>query len=165
MPTSEQVIGFIGIGAMGAPMAAHLVKAGYKLVIYDADAGRMQTFSSMHEVEVARNPSDVGVRSGTVITMLPDGKIVRRVICGENDSYRNCVAADLKAGATVIDMSSSSPVGTRELGLLLEKRGVNLLDAPVSGGVKRAASAELAIMVGGDEALFAHHRSLFDKLG
>ena len=87
---------------------------------------------------------------GTVITMLPDGKIVRKAVCGEADSFKDCIAATLKPGALMIDMSSSSPVGTRELGALLEKRGIKLIDAPVSNGVKGATAATLAIMVGGD---------------
>ncbi len=158
-------IGFIGIGAMGTPMAGNLAKAGYRLVIYDADANRAAALASTHEVEVAQNLTDLGAQSGTVITMLPDGAIVREVICGENDSFRNCVAAELKAESIVIDMSSSSPVGTRELGALLEKRGVRFIDAPVSGGVKRAVTAELAIMVGGDSGVLEACRPIFEKLG
>jgi 3-hydroxyisobutyrate dehydrogenase len=158
-------IGFVGIGAMGTPMAANLIKAGHKLVIYDADPARTASFASAHQVEVAKNLVELGRASGLVITMLPDGKIVRKVLCGENDAFKDCVAAGLQAGATVIDMSSSSPLGTRELAALLDKRGVKLIDAPVSGGVKRAVTAELAIMVGGEPALFEQCRPLLEKMG
>lgn len=106
-------IGFVGIGAMGMPMAANLVKAGYKLVIYDTDPGRTRAFAPTHAVEVAENLIELGRSSDIVIAMLPDGKIVHRVICGENDSFQDCVAAGLKPGATVIDMSSSSPLARR----------------------------------------------------
>jgi 3-hydroxyisobutyrate dehydrogenase len=159
------IIGFVGIGAMGTPLAGNLAKAGYRLVIHDTDSSRTKSLSSTHEVEVAENLVDLGRKSDIVITMLPDGKIVREVMCGERDGFQDCVAAGLKSGALVIDMSSSSPVGTRELGRLLEARGVRLIDAPVSGGVRRAVSADLAIMVGGDRAIFDRCRPLFEKLG
>lgn len=165
MNSTAGKIGFVGIGAMGTPMAGHLAKAGHKLVIFDADPKRSASFASAHQVEVAANLTELGRASDIVITMLPDGKIVRKVICGENDGFKDCIAAGLRAGATVIDMSSSSPLGTRELGALLEKRGVKLIDAPVSGGVKRAVTAELAIMVGGDPAILEQCRPLIEKMG
>ena len=158
-------IGFIGIGAMGTPMAANLATAGYKLVIYDADPKRAQALAATREIEVADSLAALGAACGTVITMLPDGKIVCKVLCGEHDADKNCVLAGLKPGALVIDMSSSSPIGTRELGALLEKRGIKLIDAPVSNGVKGATAATLAIMVGGDPALFAQMKPVFEKLG
>ena len=158
-------IGFIGIGAMGAPMATNLAKAGYKLVIYDTDAKRTQALAATREIEIADSPAAVGSLCGTVITMLPDGKIVRKVLCGQDDSFKDCVAATLKPGSLIIDMSSSSPIGTRELGTLLEKRGIKLIDAPVSNGVKGATAATLAVMVGGDPALFAQMKPLFEKIG
>ncbi len=163
-PTPGQ-IGFVGIGAMGTPMVARLAQAGLKLVIYDADPARTKAYAATPGVEIAASLAELGRASDIVITMLPDGKIVRKVLCGENDNYQDCIAASLKAGATVIDMSSSSPIGTRELETLLDKRGVKLIDAPVSGGVKRAESGELAIMVGGDETLFAQCRPLLEKMG
>ncbi|MDP2241142.1 MAG: NAD(P)-dependent oxidoreductase [Burkholderiales bacterium] len=165
MNSTFGTIGFVGIGAMGTPMVANLAKAGLKLVIYDADPACTQLHAATPGVEIAASLADLGRASDTVITMLPDGKIVRQVLCGENDGFQDCVAAGLKPGATVIDMSSSSPIGTRELGALLDQRGVKLIDAPVSGGVKRAVSGELAIMAGGDAALFAQCRPLLEKMG
>jgi 3-hydroxyisobutyrate dehydrogenase len=102
---------------------------------------------------------------GTVITMLPDGKIVRKAVCGDADNFKDSIAATLKPGALLIDMSSSSPVGTRELGALLDKRGIKLIDAPVSNGVKGAIAATLAIMVGGDAATFAQVKPMLEKIG
>jgi 3-hydroxyisobutyrate dehydrogenase len=157
--------GFIGIGAMGTPMATNLAKAGYKLIIYDADLKRAQALATTREVEVADDLPALAAMCGTVITMLPDGKIVRKVLCGEADDGQDCVVSTLKPGSVVIDMSSSSPVGTRELGPILEKRGIRLIDAPVSNGVKGATAATLAIMVGGDRAIFEQYRPLFEKLG
>lgn len=162
-PTGK--IGFIGIGAMGTPMSSNLSKAGYRLVIYDADPGHAALLAATHEVEVAPNLPELAAQCGMVIAMLPDGKVVRNVICGENDSFQNCVAAGLKAGAIVIDMSSSSPIGTRELGALLEKRGVPFIDAPVSNGVRGAIAGTLSIMVGGDKLLFERCKPLFEKMG
>ena len=158
-------IGFIGIGAMGTPMAGNLARAGYKLVIYDADPKRAKALAATHEIEIAENLAALGAACGTVITMLPDGKIVRKVLCGDNDNYKDYVGAGFKQGSLVLDMSSSSPVGTRELGSVLAKRGIGLIDAPVSGGVRRAVDGSLAIMVGGDVALFERVKPLLEKLG
>lgn len=158
-------IGFIGIGAMGTPMAGNLAKAGYKLVVYDADPQRALALAATHEIEIAESLAALGAACEIVITMLPDGKIVRRVLCGDNDSFQDCVAAGLKPGATIMDMSSSSPLGTRELGALLEKRGIKLIDAPVSNGVRGAVAATLAIMVGGDKTIFDSCRPLLEKIG
>lgn len=165
MNTISGKIGFVGIGAMGTPMAANLAKAGYKLVIYDIDRARTAAFASVHEIEVASSLAELGKQCGTVITMLPDDKAVRQALYGETGNSQNCVVANLKAGSTVIDMSSSSPVSTRELGRLFDARGVKFIDAPVSGGVKRAVTAELAIMVGGDGAVLEACRPVFEKLG
>jgi 3-hydroxyisobutyrate dehydrogenase len=158
-------IGFVGIGTMGKPMAGNLAKGGCRLVVYDAKPENAQALASTHEVEVADSLADLGARSATVITMLPDGKIVRKVLCGDNDSFKDCVAAGMPSGSIVIDMSSSSPVGTRELSQVLAARGIALLDAPVSGGVRRAIDGSLAIMAGGDASAFERCRPLFEKMG
>ncbi len=165
MNANSGKIGFVGVGAMGTPMAANLAHAGYKLVIYDIDPKRTAAFASLHEVEVAPSLAELGTRCDIVITMLPDDKAVRKALCGEKDNVQNCAAANLRVGSTVIDMSSSSPVSTRELGRLFEARGVKFIDAPVSGGVKRAVTAELAIMVGGDAAVLEACRPILEKLG
>ncbi len=165
MTDSTATIGFVGIGAMGTPMTTNLVKAGYKLVIYDTDTKRTQALAATLKIEVADSLAALGARCDTVITMLPDGKIVRKALCGDTDNFKDCVAATLKPGSLVIDMSSSSPVGTRELGTVLEKRGIKLIDAPVSNGVKGATAATLAIMVGGDAALFAQMKPMLEKIG
>jgi 3-hydroxyisobutyrate dehydrogenase len=165
MRKSSGTIGFIGIGAMGTPMAGHLAKAALPLVVFDRDAARMNAFAAEHTVEAAADLAELSRQCDTVITMLPDGKSVREVLCGAGDKFENCVASGLKRGALVIDMSSSSPLGTREIGALLEKRGVTLIDAPVSGGVKRAVTAELAIMVGGDASVLEACRPILERFG
>jgi 3-hydroxyisobutyrate dehydrogenase len=165
MTSNTGKIGFVGIGAMGTPMAANLAKAGYKLVVYDVNIARTAELASTHEVEVASDISDLGLQCGTIITMLPDDKAVRKALCGENENVQSCVLANLKSGSTVIDMSSSSPVSTRQLGASLEARGIKFIDAPVSGGVKRAVTGELAIMVGGDARVMEECRPLLEKMG
>ena len=165
MTTNPGKIGFAGIGAMGTPMSINLIKAGHKLVLFDIDPKKAQAIAATNECEVATSLADMASKSNTVITMLPDGKIVRKVVCGENDNFMDCVASTLKPGALIIDMSSSSPVGTREMGAVLEKRGIKLIDAPVSNGVKGATAATLAIMVGGDAALFEKNKPVFEKIG
>ena len=165
MSDAKETIGFVGIGAMGTPMAGHLARAGYSLIVYDLDPSRTSAFAAIHSCRIAASLDEVGRGADIVITMLPNGSIVRRALCGAKDSFRDCVAGGLKRGAIVIDMSSSSPVSTRELSPLLETRGFRLIDAPVSGGVKRAVSAELAIMVGGDGGLLEACRPILEKMG
>lgn len=162
---SISTIGFIGIGAMGTPMAGNLVKAGFTVRIFDRDAARAKALAAAQRVEIASDLVALGRECGTVITMLPDGASVRQVLCGAGDRFEHCVAAGLAAGTLVIDMSSSSPLGTRELGALLEARGIRLIDAPVSGGVKRAVTGELAIMAGGDARALDAARPILEKLG
>lgn len=144
-------IGFIGIGNMGTPMAGHLCAAGWRVTVHDTDARRTAEFVAKHGGNAAASLTALGAASDVVITMLPDGRIVRRVVLGEGDG--DCLAKGLAKGAVVIDMSSSAPIGTRELGAELEKKGIALLDAPVSGAVKGAVAAKLSIMVGGDAAV------------
>ncbi len=157
-------IGFIGIGNMGNPMATNLIKAGWKVTPFDADAAKAKEFAAKHGMASAETLADLGRKSDVVITMLPDGHIVRRVALGSSADGDSLVKG-LAKGATIIDMSSSAPVGTRELGKDLEARGVALLDAPVSGGVKGAVAATLAIMIGGDEALAKRYDDLLAPMG
>ena len=158
-------IGFAGIGAMGTPMSINLIKAGHKLVLFDIDPKKVAAVAATHEVEVATSLSDLAGKSNTVITMLPDGKLVRKALLGENDNGKNCICETLKPGSLIIDMSSSSPMGTRELGAILVKKGFQFIDAPVSNGVKGATAATLSIMVGGDKAIFERVKPMLEKLG
>lgn len=157
-------IGFVGIGNMGTPMAGHLVKAGWRVNVYDVDAEKARAFAKTHGGSVCGSLAEVGRESDVVITMLPDGGIVRRVVLGEG-AAGDCLVRGLTRGAIIIDMSSSAPVGTRELGAELERLGMSLLDAPVSGGVRGAVAATLAIMVGGDSALAERCAPLLSAMG
>ena len=144
-------VGFIGIGNMGDPMAAHLIRSGWNVKVYDVDVAKAKAFAAAHGGGVATNLENLGSDSNVIITMLPDGHIVRRVLLGEAGG--DCIVKGLRKGSVVIDMSSSAPVGTRELGNTLNAHGISLLDAPVSGGVRGAVAGTLAIMVGGDAAV------------
>jgi 3-hydroxyisobutyrate dehydrogenase len=166
MNLSSDIVGFAGIGAMGTPMAGNLVRAGYKLVVFDLDTSRTTAFTREHTaVSVANSLSELGAAAKIIITMLPDGKAVRTALCGANDSFKDCLLERAAKETLVIDMSSSSPVGTRDLGVLLAARGTPFIDAPVSGGVKGAVAATLAIMVGGDAAIFERVKPMLAKMG
>ncbi len=165
MNPDNLVIGFAGIGAMGLPMAGNLARAGHKLVVFDLDTARTAALAREHAVTVARSLAELGAAAQIIMTMLPDGKAVRAALCGVDDSFRDCILESAAKDVLVIDMSSSSPVGTRELGQLLAARSTPFIDAPVSGGVKGAIAASLAIMVGGDAAIFERIRPLLAAMG
>ncbi len=165
MATSSDVIGFVGIGAMGTPMAGNLARAGYKVVVFDLDAARTEKLARETGVTVAASLADLGAAADIIITMLPEGKAVRTALCGDKDSLKNCILERAKKNALIIDMSSSSPMGTRELGEVLAKRGLQFIDAPVSNGVKGAIAATLSIMVGGDKVLFERVKPMLEKMG
>jgi 3-hydroxyisobutyrate dehydrogenase len=153
-------IGFVGLGNMGAPMARHLITAGYKVVAADANPAALESFCTSAQCERARTLADLGRACRLVITMLPDGAAVRQVLLAADG-----VAGGLSPGSVVLDMSSSEPLGTRELGAKLKDSAISLVDAPVSGGVKRAVEGTLAIMAGGDPAAIARCRPVLAKLG
>lgn len=153
-------VGFVGLGNMGGPMARHLARAGYRLAVADTRPQVIEALRADVPCEVPGSLAEVAQGSRVVITMLPDGNVVRQVLLGEGG-----LASRLAAGAIVIDMSSSSPVGTRELGALLDRSGITLLDAPVSGGVRKAVDGKLAIMAGGETAAIARCRALLERMG
>jgi 3-hydroxyisobutyrate dehydrogenase len=156
----KERIGFIGLGNMGAPMARRLVNAGYELTVADAVPEALERFAGGSKCERAASLQSLGERCAVVITMLPDGQIVRDVLLAANG-----VASRLAPGSVCIDMSSSSPIGTRQLSADLAKLGISLVDAPVSGGVKKAADGTLAIMAGGEAGPVARVKPLLDVMG
>jgi 3-hydroxyisobutyrate dehydrogenase len=155
-------VAFIGIGNMGWPMAGHIARAGHNLTVYDLDAEKSARFAAEHGCRATRHLEELA-RNEITITMLPTGPLVRSVILEqENGAF----AKSLSPGAIVIDMSSSEPVGTRELGKVLERSGVILIDAPVSGAVPRARTGTLAIMIGGnDQAGIARAKPVLQTMG
>ena len=146
-------VGFVGIGNMGAPMAGHIVRGGHTVTVYDSDPDKVSRFASANGCRGARTFADLA-DSELVITMLPDGHVVRSVIMGAPsaaDAAERGIARHLARGALFVDMSSSDPVGTRTLGAELATLGIVMVDAPVSGAVPRATLGTLAIMIGGDD--------------
>jgi 3-hydroxyisobutyrate dehydrogenase len=139
-------IGFIGLGMMGRLMSANLVKAGYDVRSFDLNGSG-----------TCKTAKEAAKHSQVLITMVPDGKAVRRAV--------RAALPGLSPGAIVIDMSSSDPATTRELGALLEKKGVHMLDSPVSGAKAKAADGTLALMVGGDAALLKKVRPVLAAMG
>jgi len=155
------VVGFVGVGNMGRRMAANLAKAGFQLVVRDADPQAQQRFLAEHGGTAATAPQSFA-DAGVVVTMLPDGAAVREAVLG----WDGGIAAALRPGAVVLDMSSSDPVGTQALASDLGQLGVGLIDAPVSGGITRAESGTLSLMVGGqDEGAFARVRPVLETVG
>jgi 3-hydroxyisobutyrate dehydrogenase len=140
-------VGFVGIGNMGWPMARNLAAAGYPLTVYDADAARAARFAGECGGSAAESLAALGRESSLVITMLPSGRDVHAVVTAADGG----LASTLPAGAVIVDMSSSDPIGTRELGAMLAARGIALVDAPVSGLVARAQTGSLTIMIGADD--------------
>jgi len=153
-------VGFIGLGKMGQPMVRQLARAGYLVLAHDLDPHAVERACETTGVEAPGSLKTIAHRCETVITMLPDGKAVRSVTLAADG-----LVAGFSSGKVLIDMSSSSPVGTRELGAELAARGVEMIDAPVSGGVRKAEDGTLAIMVGGESGTIEHCRTVLDAMG
>jgi 3-hydroxyisobutyrate dehydrogenase len=151
---------FIGVGNMGLPMAANLVRAGHEVRVCDADIAKASSVAAQIGAGVLSRMNDIATAE-IVVTMLPDGRVVRDVLLGEAG-----VASFAQPGTVVIDMSSSQPLITRETGQALLTKGITLIDAPVSGGVERAIKGTLTIMIGGDDAaVIARAKILLSCLG
>ena len=152
------IIGFIGLGIMGTPMAANLIKGGHQLVV--------QTRSTVPQslldagAKAAATATEVAKASDVIIIMVPDTPDVELVLFGENG-----VAAGLSKGKTVIDMSSIAPVATKEFAKKINALGCEYLDAPVSGGDVGAKAGSLTIMVGGNQAAFDQCKPIFELMG
>jgi 3-hydroxyisobutyrate dehydrogenase len=159
--TQSQRIGFIGLGMMGLPMTTCLSKAGHELFLSDADEGRLSEILPM--LKATRLDASNAKSLDVLITMLPNSAIVESVLLG-NEGVEGW-AASLAPGAVVIDMSSSEPARSRDLALKLEAFKLDYLDAPVSGGVKRAVEGTLAILVGGDAKVMARCHPLLEAMG
>jgi 2-hydroxy-3-oxopropionate reductase len=152
-------VGFIGLGVMGKPMARNLLAAGHELVVFS------RTRASVDEVAgdgatAAGSPREVAEQADAVILMLPDSPQVREVLDGDDG-----LLAGARSGSLVIDMSTISPVVTREIAEECGGRGIGWVDAPVSGGDVGAREATLSIMAGGSDEDFARAKPLFEALG
>ena len=151
-------IGFIGLGIMGKPMAGKLIEGGHTLYL-QTRSGVPDELTAAGGIACA-TPKEVAQKAGIVITMVPDTPDVEKVLFGKDG-----VAEGLSKGKIVIDMSSISPIATRDFAERLQKRGADYVDAPVSGGEVGAKNAALTIMVGASDATFEKVKPLFELMG
>ncbi len=151
-------IGFIGLGIMGKPMAKNLLKAGYSLVVYDVVTAAVAELVEAGAI-AGTSPKDVAAASQLIITMLPNSPHVKTAILGEGG-----VIEGAKPGSIVVDMSSIAPLASREVAEALAAKGIEMLDAPVSGGEPKAIDGTLSIMVGGKEDVFAKMKDILLKM-
>lgn len=154
-------VGFVGLGMMGAPMARRLAKAGHELYLRDASPQRQTQLQAELDANALNDEAISAI--DVLVTMLPNSDIVEAVLLGGESGAG--VAGGLHRGSTVIDMSSSEPARSRALAKTLAELGLDYLDAPVSGGVKRAESGELAILVGGKAEVLATCYPLLEQMG
>ena len=156
---SKPKIGFIGLGIMGKPMAGHLIDAGYVLVVHNRNRDAVDELVGRGATE-AHSGKEVAEQSDIVLTMLPDSPDVESVALGEGG-----IIEGAHEGLIFVDMSTIAPSVTTQVGEVLSEKGVQSLDAPVSGGDIGAQNATLSIMVGGDEDTFNTVKPLFDVMG
>ena len=149
-------IGWIGLGIMGKPMAKNLLKAGYELWVNNRSQGPMEELAACGAHAATRK--ELAENAEVIITMLPNGPQVRDVILGD-------VIKDMRPGQIFIDCSSISPVVSKEIAAALAEKGVEMLDAPVSGGEPKAIDGTLSFMVGGKQAVFDRCKDILGAMG
>jgi 3-hydroxyisobutyrate dehydrogenase len=159
--TDKPGIGFIGLGNMGWPMAACLVRAGYRLQVHDSRREVAEDFARRHEAAVPGSVRALAGASEVIVTMLPTSGIVQQVVATGADT----VLSGMRPGSVVVEMSSGVPSVTQWVAERVQELGGHLVDAPVSGGVPRAQSGELAIMVGGDSAIIDRVMPVLSAMG
>lgn len=152
-------IGFVGLGIMGKPMSKNLMKAGHTLVVYDVTAAAVDEVVAAGAARGASS-KDTAARSDIIITMLPDGPEVEQAVLG-----RDGVLEGARPGSTIVDMSSISPLVSQKVAAACAARGVEFLDAPVSGGEPKAVDGTLAIMVGGKQKVFDDVQPILAAMG
>lgn len=155
---SAKKLGFVGLGIMGSPMAGHLIKGGHSVYL----ATRSQVPEELIKAGgiACKSPAEVAKNADIIFTMVPDTPDVEKVLFGENG-----ISSGISKGKIVVDMSSISPIATKEFAKKLNDLGCDYVDAPVSGGQVGAQNATLSIMVGGDEAVFNQVKPLFELMG
>jgi 2-hydroxy-3-oxopropionate reductase len=152
-------VGFIGLGIMGKPMGRNLIKAGHQVAVYDINPGLIAEIAASGAAP-GRSSADVAARSEVTITMVPDGPEVEAAVLGAGGALEGA-----KPGSILVDMSSISPLVAQRVGAACEAKGVEFLDAPVSGGEPKAIDGTLAIMVGGKQEVFDKALPLFQAMG
>ena len=152
-------IGFIGLGIMGKPMVHNLIKAGYTdVLVWNRSQSAIDTCVGYGAVSASLR--EIGESCDVIITMLPNSPQVKEVMLGENG-----VASFMKPGSVFIDCSSINPVASKEIAAVLAERGVEMLDAPVSGGEPKSIDGTLSFMVGGKQEVFDAHKELLLSMG
>lgn len=154
----KKTIGFIGLGIMGKPMSLNLLKAGYQMHVNDLNTETVDTLVAAGAQFAT--PAEMGADCDVVITMLPASHHVKQVLLGDNGILTNATP-----GTVIIDMSSISPVASVEIANEAAKQGVDMIDAPVSGGEPKAIDGTLAIMAGGKESVFESVKDVFECVG
>jgi len=152
-------LGFIGLGIMGKPMAGHLVAAGHTVYVYNRSSGPVRELASKGAI-ACRNSKEVAQKSDVIFIMVPDTPDTEAVLFGKDG-----VVEGLRPGSIVVDMSSISPIATKEFAKKLDALGAKMLDAPVSGGQVGAEKATLSIMVGGPAEVFEQIKPYFEIMG
>lgn len=158
-PDSSQAVAFIGLGTMGAILSGRLLGAGHRVRAFDLDPGALER-AVERGADGADSPRDAAAGADVAVLSLPSPAIVEEVVTGPDG-----VLASLSPGSVIADMSTIDPATTRRLHARVAEQGSFFLDAPVSGGVMRAESGELTIMVGGDETALERCRPVLAKLG
>ena len=156
--SNQLKLGFIGLGIMGGPMAGHLVNGGYQVFI-NTRSKLPEALASTTAIQCT-SPQEVASNADIIFTMVPDTPDVEKVLFGDKG-----IAAGLSKGKIVVDMSSISPIATKEFAKKINELGCDYLDAPVSGGELGAKNATLSIMVGGDEKIFEKVKPVFELMG
>lgn len=151
-------LGFIGLGIMGKPMAKNLLKAGHKLVVLDMNKAAVDELISAG-AESASTPAELGSKTDVIITMLPNSPHVKTVALGENGLIDSAAK-----GKVLIDMSSIAPLASQEVAEALAAKGMEMLDAPVSGGEPKAIDGTIAVMVGGKKEVFDTHKKIIEPM-
>jgi 3-hydroxyisobutyrate dehydrogenase len=153
-------VGFIGLGIMGSRMAANLARAGFGLVVWNRTAQTAREWAETHRAEVAGSPAEVAERSDVLITMVVAGDQVESVLLGTEGAVRGA-----RAGLLCVDMSTIGPRAALRIAERLAERGVEFMDAPVTGSSPKAADGTLTIMAGGSSDSFKRARPLFEAMG
>jgi 3-hydroxyisobutyrate dehydrogenase len=156
---TEMKVGLIGLGNMGGRLAKRMLECGVELSVFDVNPEAVEELGKLGAV-VESSPLELAKKNECVITVLPNADIVKSVVLGQNGLIHG-----LKPGSTLIDMTSSVPKITKEIGAQLREKQIDMLDAPVSGGVKKAEDGTLSIMVGGEEPVFKNMLPLLRHMG
>ena len=151
-------VGFVGLGIMGAPMCGHLINGGHQVFV--STRSKVPDSIAQTKAVICKTPQEIAEKADIIITMVPDTPDVEKVLFGDHG-----IAKGISKGKVVVDMSSISPITTKEFAQKINALGAEYLDAPVSGGEVGAKNAALTIMVGGSEATFNRVKPLFELMG